>query len=541
MKEVLRQSAKNFPRHPGVYIFRDTRGRPLYIGKAKDLKKRVMSYFTGRDERPAIAFLLRRASTLDSILTDNEKEALLLENTLIKQFHPRYNIDLRDDKNYVSIRMGTDHSSPGIRLTRKILKDGATYFGPYASAASAREAVDQLIATLGIRSCSDTVFANRVRPCLLYDIGRCTAPCVGKISASAYAERVEEATLFLKGKRQEFIHRLKEKMSMASEKQEYETAAKYRDAVKRLQGSLETQKMVIHGGGDADVIGFVRTQEDAALCLLSIRAGTLLDRQTFHFRSVAGDDEEVLASFVVERYRASSIPSFVCLPFTMRAGPAVAHILSDRKGRTVRLCVPRRGLQFQMLKLAQKNAEAMLGNSSLLLQLGKRCSVGGAARVIECIDVSNLSGREAVGALVSFVDGNPEKSRYRLYNIRTLATPNDYAMMQEIVMRRFGGSASGRHLPLSSPDLLLVDGGKGQLAIVERALEEVGMDTLPVIAIAKSKGKEKLDRVYIPGRKNPLSLRANSPELLLLMRIRDEAHRFGINAHRRQRNKRALQ
>ncbi|MBI4126677.1 MAG: excinuclease ABC subunit UvrC, partial [Deltaproteobacteria bacterium] len=537
------------PHLPGVYLFKDGKGKVLYVGKAKDLRKRVASYAKGRDERSQVVFLLRRTKNLETIVTDTEKEALLLENTLIKQHRPPYNITFRDDKTYVSIRIGTEHSSSGIHLVRRVVKDGATYFGPYASGTAAREAVQRITQIFRLRTCSDTEFANRVRPCILYDIGRCTGPCVGRVTPQAYAAQVEAARMFLSGKSRELVKQLTDQMQQSSRDERFEEAARLRDAITLVRDVLERQKVVVHRGGDYDAIGTAGDPEHMAMAILTIRGGTLLDQKVFGFERRVEDEHHLLSLFLVQRYAGrTDVPSEIVLPMTLPDRIALTDILTERRGTPVMLTTPHRGIKVQMVKLAAKNAREFLAQrgddqksgTKLLEHVGKKLGVDGAARIIECLDISNLQGREAYGSLICFVEGRPAKDRYRLYTIRTLSTPDDYRMMREVLLRRFGNLARAdrpQSVVLPPPDLLLVDGGKGQLNIATKVLADIGVHNLPVAAIAKGQSKGEDDHVYLPNRKNPVTFRHGSPELLFLMRIRDEAHRFGITAHRRRRGK----
>lgn len=558
---VFRVSAakkiKSFPKKPGVYLFKGKKGEILYIGKAKNLRSRVRSYFMGsppiparmtsRDNRAHIAFLLRRVCDVDFIVTDTEKEALLLENTLIKEHHPRYNLDLRDDKTYISIKIGLHHEFPGIFLTRRVKKDKAAYFGPYSSAAAAREAVELIVRHFRVRSCSDREFANRVRACLKYDIGRCTAPCVGLVSENEYAKQITEARLFLSGQNKDLIHILGSKMDDASTKFRYEDAARLRDVIAMLKGVIEKQKVVKHGGGDRDAVGIEKTTGGSAICVLQVRGGILVDKKIFHLRGQPPDETKLAEEFLLQHYKTgATIPPSIFISHKPEALAILAGILGDRKGSKVNISRPLRGETARLVALAKTNAVEVILQQKLkpdlsqtLSKVGRKLGLSQPPHIIECVDISNLSGKEAVGSLVCFVDGEPDKSFYRIYNIRTLDTPDDYAMMSEVISRRFGGEAEivGRmktRKPREMPDLLLVDGGKGQLAIAKKVLDDLELK-IPVAAIAKGEKKGHADLVFVPARKNPLNLKRGSKELLFLMHVRDEAHRFGINAHRRKR------
>ena len=572
MQNRLAEKVKRFPRKPGVYLFKDADGKVLYVGKAKRLRDRVHSYFVeGRDDRPQIRFLLKRTSDIDFIVTDTEKESLLLENSLIKEHRPRYNIQLRDDKSYVSIRIGAEHPSPGIWLTRRVRKDGAYYFGPYDSGTAAREAVDAITRHFRLRSCTDTEFANRVRPCLKHDVGRCTAPCVGRVSKEDYAAQVAEAEMFLRGQSAELIRILSRRMMEASESMRFEEAARLRDVVAMMRGLVEKQNVVRHGGGDHDVIGVSIIERQAAVCLLTVRGGTLLGKRIFRMADAAGEAPKIIEEFLLARYGGQGeLPPLIVVSIAPDAMREIESILGERRGGRVELRKPVRGEMRELSELADKNArEAIVARgrspvlSETLENLGARLGAGRPLDVVECVDISNLSGREAVGSVVVFVNGEPDKSRYRIYNIRTLDTPDDYAMMYETLSRRYGAEGEGGRAAARQdralPDLLLVDGGKGQLAVARRVMEEMGL-RIPLASIAKAhpprqrdgasqsagsqggRGEKKghADQIFIPDRMNPLGFKRGSRELLFLMRVRDEAHRFGITAHRRRRAKAAL-
>ena len=540
----LAEKIKGFPKKPGVYLFKNSKGEVLYVGKAKSLRNRVGSYF----KRPKEAgtkteFLLKRAADIEFIVTDNEKEAFLLENTLIKKHHPRYNILLKDDKTYVSIRVDTGHRFAGVSLTRRVLKDGAAYFGPFTSSTAARETVEQVIRSFRLRTCSDREFANRVRPCLEFDLGRCGAPCVGKISENDYREFVGEALMFLRGARKELVQKLERKMRDSSESMRYEEAARLRDAVAMIEETLERQKVVVHGGKDRDVVGLARGGERIAICILMVRGGVLLDRRMHALQGVEEPDGEILESFLLGHYvEGSDIPANIIVSHGIEAKVALEAILAEKRGASVRIATPKRGAALEMAGLAVKNAGETLKVRSaekrdvedILERMRRKLRMSRLPETIECLDISNLMGREAYGSLVTFMRGEPEKSRYRLYSIRTLQTPDDYGMMREVLSRRFRPDSTR-----AEPDLLLIDGGKGQLNVAKKVLDEMGLGDLSVVSIAKTPEGPQ-DRIFLPGRKNPVTFKRGAPEILLLERIRDEAHRFGITAHRKKRIKQAI-
>ena len=403
-----------------------------------------------------------------------------------------------------------------------------------------------MVKSFRIRTCSDREFANRVRPCLEFDLGRCRAPCVGKISKDEYCECINEAILFLKGARKELIEKLSQRMKDASNVFQYEEAAQIRDVLERIKETLIKQKVVVHGGGDHDVIGLARLGSRVAVCMFLVRGGTLLDRR-MHAETIQMEDNELIEGFLLDHYAAGSdVPSHIYTSHKIPGAKAIESILSERRGGPVRISVPLRGTHREMVDLAVKNATETLelraaqgkDVEKTLWRLKGKLRLPRLPETIECLDISNLMGREAYGSLVTFIDGKPEKSRYRLYTIRTLETPNDYGMMHEVLSRRFNPPIppleKGGWGGFDEPDLLLIDGGKGQLNVAKKVLTELGLSHIPVAAIAKTPDKDQ-DRIFLPGRKNPIPFKHGAPEILLLHRIRDEAHRFGITAHRKKR------
>ncbi len=542
-KMNLLSKIKKFPTKPGIYLFKDKNDKILYVGKAKSLRARVNSYFKNPKEQTAKnKFLVKKAKDIDFIVTNTEKEALLLENTLIKKYKPRYNIQLKDDKTYVSIRVGLDHDFPGISITRRTPKDGSKYFGPYSSSTGARATMDQAIKAFKLRTCKDREFSNRVRHCLEFDIGRCSAPCVNKISKKAYQECVEECLLFLKGANQELLNRLKKRMQYASEAMQYEQAAQLRDVVLQIKETLAKQNVIKHGGGDEDYLGLAFVEKKAAICLLMMRQGILLDRRLNAGNEIQEEPAKIITSFLLSHYESGlDIPKHIYLSHKIENKQDHESILKDKSGHKVSLKVPQKGQARKLVELAVKNAEETLkyrGQESknvekVLKMLQKKLSLKQEPERIECLDITNLQGKQAYGSLVNFYRGKPDKNNYRLYSIRTLDTPDDYKMMYEVLFRRY---SKLKQTSLPIPDLLLIDGGKGQLGITKAVLSELGFQDLSVAAIAKGKQGEE-DRIYLPNRKNPLKFTKASPALLLLKKIRDEAHRFGIFAHRRKRLK----
>ncbi len=519
---------------------KDARGVVLYVGKALDLRQRVRSYFRTDDgERYQIKFLLQHLHDIEVVVTDTEKEALLLERTLISKHKPRYNIIFRDDKSYVSVKVSLQHTFPGIYRTRKVLKDGGRYFGPYTSGVACRETIDMVTRYFRLRTCTDLDFANRARPCIQYQIGRCTAPCVGLVDAFAYRAQVEQALLLLQGKRNELTAYLTEQMQRAAADERFEDAARVRDLLADIAVTVEPQKMIRHGAIDCDYIGWGEEGTRGGVVILEVRDGKVVGQHGGVVRLGADEPIAYMESFATQYYQPPRIPPpvvFIACDTAHCAG--LAELLRERHGGSLELRWPRRGTEAKLLRLANINALARCRADisaeehweELCLEVQQALHLPKPPHILECIDISNWSGKAAVGSLVAFAGGKPAKERYRHYRMRGPQEPNDYAMMQEVVTRRL---ARREAWPL--PDLLLVDGGRGQLGIAMRVLEESGVTDQPLAAIAKAQAGETHDKIYLPGRKNPLPLRQNHPVLLFLQRVRDEAHRFAITYQRKLR------
>lgn len=547
MDKSLKDKSFEFPKSPGVYQMFDDQGTCLYIGKAKNLRQRLASYFLEEgDGRYQIRYLMRKVHQIETLITQNEKEALLLENTLIKKFQPRYNIFLKDDKSYLSIKLDLKHSYPSLSVTRHLKKDGALYFGPYTSAFKAREVADFIEQHFKMRNCSDHDFANRSRPCLQYQIKRCEAPCVNFISQERYQLMVQEVILFLQNKHRDLLKQVKVKMAQASQSEQFEEAARLRDLHRALEATLEKQNVVKHFSTDEDVLGWARSGDKISLILLIYREGILSGTRSFYFKTPA-EDGEVLENFLLQYYStAEKIPKSVYLPIALEGMTALCEILSDRKNKKVTLKSPERGEKHEKIQLAQKNAqeklEQQLKNAQdieeTLIQMQKNFSLTRIPRRMECYDISNIQGKNPVASAVCFVDGKPEKKSYKKFKIKTVHQANDFAMMYEVLTRRL----QRKDWPL--PDLIVIDGGKGQLNSAHAAFKDLGVLNVDLISLAKEKeigGDEKPERVFLLGRKDAIELKANSAEFGLLVRLRDEAHRFGVTFHRLLRGKSAIQ
>ncbi len=551
----LEDKLRQMPNSPGVYLMRDAEGKIIYIGKACSLRQRVRSYFASSgDSRYHVKFLVARIADIDVMLTDTEKEALLLENTLIKQHHPRYNLNLKDDKTYFSLRLDQQEQFPRFCIVRKTQRDGARYFGPYSSASAARDVLLQIQRMFPLRHYPLATCMARRRPCLYHQIGQCSAPCQQLISGAEYGELVDGAVQFLEGKGRELVADFKRRMHEASQELRYEEAARWRNLLRSIEVTVEKQKMVTHGG-DCDVLGYHRDNDRMELALLFIRSGVLNGSRIFSLTWKL-DDAACIASFLNQHYTVDAfIPDEILLPLKIEGAEALAGLLSDVRGKKVALLRPVRGVKSELVELAGKNAAAALRErdekqasvETLLEELRSRLQLARLPRRIECYDISTIQGRFSVGSGVCFLDGRADKKSYRHYRIRDVAGQDDFAMLREVFSRRFReDSVAAKGLP----DLVIVDGGIGQLNTTLEIINELGLQRkFDLVSLAKSRvardvGSQAIsrsdERVFLPGRKNPVVLRQNSPALLLLAAIRDEAHRFAIEYHRKLRSKEGI-
>jgi excinuclease ABC subunit C len=528
------------PDAPGVYQFKDRLGRVIYVGKAKSLKKRVLSYFRTSSELPhKTALMMRRASGLDYLLTSTEKEAFILEDNLVKKYMPRYNVVLRDDKRYPCLRLDISEPYPHLSIVRRIKKDGALYFGPFSSANSVRSTLKFIERVFQIRKCKTRGLPKRTRPCLNYEMARCLGPCSLDIPVSKYREMVQQVRLFLEGRNRELIDKLRKKMVEVGERLEFEKAARIRDQIRAIEKTVERQHVVSARMEDEDVIGLAEKDRMYQLIILFVRKGSLIGSRDYIFNNQPGVSSEVMEGFLKQYYhREAFIPKRILVSEPVEDLLPIAEWLSDLAGHKVGIHRPRRGEKLRLVEMAVANAENLLTGRSKSQKEDLISSVQSVLKLkrppnyIEGLDISNLQGDEAVGTIVSFIDGLPHRSGYRNYRIKAVNGIDDYAMMAELVERRVSKG--------QLPDLFLVDGGKGHLAVVKRVLDrQETLDVPEVISIAKQDDKrmERSDKIYAPKRKNPIGLRADHPVLLLMMRIRDEAHRRAITYHRRLRGK----
>ena len=628
------------PQSPGVYLMKDKKGRIVYVGKAANLRQRVRSYFaeSSGDTRAFVRLLHRILGDIETVVTGSEKEALLLENNLIKQHKPKFNVKLVDDKNYLVLRLDPKARYPRLEVTRRLRDDGARYFGPYHSAGACRQTLKVINRHFKLRTCTDQVLNSRQRPCLQFQIKRCDAPCVYPIPQETYGEQVRDVMLFLDGKNAELTERLRERMFAASEEMEFESAAALRDQLHALEKTLEEQRVVSTKFLDQDVFGFFRQGDVLEIAVLCVRQGKLLGRRSFRFPDQEFPDEESLSSFVGLFYDAGNIvPDEVLLPIAIEDLDAKREWLRERsleqsaRGKRVEVMHPKRGARAKLVELANKNAEVSYttrrnktrDTEDALEKLQRRLGLKKTPRRIECFDISHLQGTDTVASRVVFIDGEPARQEYRTFKVRSV-TNDDFASMYEVLSRRFrrakqimdaqrsaaaekGASASapaatdayspattaarraaallsardsgpsyaGRIADLEAPaavevseshlegeaggegawalpDLLVIDGGKGQLATALAALKDIGINwaaELDVIGLAKERthaepdeeGETDMpDRVFLPRTKDPIKLRPNTAEMFVLSRIRDEAHRVAVGFHKKLRSKRTV-
>jgi len=541
----LEEKLKKIPKKPGIYLWKDKKGAVIYVGKAKVLANRVRSYLQIKGKDIKTRLLIVNICDLDWIVTDSENEALILENTLIKKYRPRYNIRLMDDKNYVCLRLGKE-DFPRISIVRKIKPDKATYYGPFSSSRAVRTTLRFLNKNFPLRKCNDRNFASRTRPCMFHQIGQCHAPCVGKISKEEYAKIVRHVNLFFDGQAELLTGEMNAEMLDAAELLEFERAAKLRNAIYAIKKTLERQKTVSADFTDRDVFGIYREGGSAVVSILYVRRGALFGHQTFPLSGMEYPAEEILASVIKQYYsRENFIPREIYVSCDLGSeGQVIESWMSETAGHKVRILRPVRGRKKELPALADKNAKTQfqarrnqIHDAQMVLEkVQKRLHLSQYPRLIECFDISNIQGTNQVAGQVRFVDGEPDKSGYRMYKIRTVKGQDDFASMKEVLSRRFAKSRD----EAPYPDLVMIDGGKGQLNMALAALRELKIalpDVIGFTKIRKPGVDEAEDMVYLPGRKNPVRFVRGGDDLFLLQRIRDESHRFAIEYHRKLRMK----
>jgi len=549
VSDDLKKQVSVFPETCGVYLMKDAKRHIIYVGKAKNLKSRVRQYLNFSDKRYQIRFLMDRVEHIDFIVTANEKDALLLENSLIKKHRPKYNVFLKDDKTYLGLKLSLADDFPKLTETRRIKNDNARYYGPFTSAAHVHDVKNFIHRFFMLRTCSDHEFKNRTRPCLEYQMKRCSAPCVNFVSQQDYQQQIRQVRLFLEGKNSFLQAEVKTRMHNEAEQQNFEEAARLRDLLTSMDEILSRQHITQLSFEFVDVIAIQRQEEKICVTVLMVRDATLIDSKFFSFDSPE-EPKSALQNFIIQYYSENSfIPREIITPFELDDAKLLQQILSERVGANVQIHTAQKGKKHDLLKLAQKNLVNHLDKTwqeqnalnETLVSLQKKLNLTKLPQRIECYDISNISGKHAVGSMVTFIDAKKSPHHYKKFKIRTQDSPNDYAMLSEVLKRRF------HNTDWPMPDLVLVDGGKGQLKQLQNILHGLDLPSLPIASIAKGQGlgkrakgiytNKKNDDIYLPDRKNPLQLSPADPVLMLLQNLRDEAHRFAITYHRQLRNK----
>ncbi len=548
--DVLQSKLAHLPSGPGIYLFKDKQGNIIYIGKAAVLADRVRSYYQkGTDHSPKTSLLVSQITDLETMVTRSELEALILESNLVKRHKPRFNIVLRDDKQYPYVRLPIKDDFPRLSIVRRVQKDGALYYGPYTPANALRETLKVIKHVFPLATCSIDIDGNAERACLEFEIKRCMAPCTGNQSKEEYHQIVKQVRHFLEGRDHELLDDLRFKMQAAAEREEFEEAARLRDRLFKIERMLEKQRITQTSSTDQDVLGIARRGSAVDLQILFVRGGLLIGRKDFFWPQWAdASDNELVRSAIEQFYnKDGQPPREVLVPTDLEDVALIEQWLSEKRGEPVSILAPERGVKHQLVLLAEENATSAVAehlreeelDRQACEELKRMLRLDRPPRRIEGFDISNTMGNQSVASMVVWEDGDMKKSDYRRFKIQTVQGANDFASMKEVVTRRYGKSGEEPDRitdNLACPDLILIDGGLGQLAAAIEGLKEVGQQHLPILGLAKARG-EKEERVFLAGRKNPIALTATSPTTHLLQHIRDEAHRFAITFHRKLRGK----
>ena len=544
----LQSKLDHLPEQPGVYVMKNARGEALYIGKARVLADRVRSYFQrGTDHTPKTSLMLSQTTDLETIVTRSDLEALILESNLIKRHRPRFNVVLRDDKQYPYLRLPIKENFPRLSIVRKVHKDGALYYGPYVPAGALRETLRVIRRVFPLATCEIEIDGTAERACIEFEIKRCMAPCIGNQTRDEYHHIVQQVRQFLEGRDTELLDDLRAQMEAAAEREEYEEAARLRDRIFKIERTLEKQRITQTTSTDQDVVGLARQGTAVDLQMLFVRGGLLIGRKDFFWRDGAdAPDEELVRSAIEQFYNKDGLPpKELLVPIDLSEAALIEAWLSDKKGEPVHIIAPERGIKHQLLLLAEENASSAVvdhlrdeeTDRQAAAELKRLLRLERPPARIEAFDISNIMGHHSVASMVVWEDGRAKKSDYRKLRIKSVAGANDFASIQEAVVRRYG---EAENLPL--PDLVLIDGGLGQLRAALDGLKQVGRPGLPILGLAKARTErrgrgKKEERIFVAGRKNPIVLSPSSPATHLLQRIRDEAHRFAITYHRKLRGK----
>jgi len=559
LEDTIKRRLQAVPDSPGVYMFRDSKSQVIYVGKALRLRDRLRSYFTpGYAETARVSELIRRATDFEFVTTANEVEALVLENNLIKNYRPRFNIRLKDDKNYLYLKLPVTEAFPRVHYSRRVQNDGALYFGPYTSALSLRSTVKSIRQLLPFRTCSDEIF-KQGKVCLDFHIKRCPGPCERRISSDDYKARINEVALFMEGRSDLLVRELEDRMGSAADRLDFENAARYRDQLQSIERIADRQKVLTRGRDDQDIVAYARSGNDVYVEVAYIRQGKMVGHDG-HALDGAGDatEPELLRGFMLQYYSsATHVPRSVILPGPVEEPELITGWLSEKRGRPVEVDVPQRGrlraLVTQLGETAKQELEQIRIQADydrsrtepMLAALAEALDLESPPKRIECYDISNIQGDSAVGSMVVFEDGRPRNDHYRHFRIKFAPGPNDFAMLQEVLRRRLERLESAQRREevesigdrsfTSRPDLILIDGGKGQLSAALEVTEAAGYADIPTFALAKER-----EEIFAPGRAEPIVQERNSPGMFLVQRIRDEAHRFAITHHRKVRARKAL-
>jgi excinuclease ABC subunit C len=549
---LIAEQLKQLPAGPGVYLMRDSEGRILYVGKAADLSQRVRSYFSGVSNLPLkIRRLVDRIHDIDYYVTNLEQEALILELNLIKQHHPLFNVRLKDDKSFPFLKISLHEEWPRVYFTRLVDEDGSRYFGPFASAKSVRQTIQALQRIFPFRSCAKPIRGADPRACLEYHMNRCVAPCTGEVTSEEYADIIQQVILFLEGKQDTVARHLQEQMSEAAEALSFEKAARIRDQLQAIDRVVEGQKIATTTSGEQDVIAFAPDKDQAYVQVFFVRNDRLIGRDSFVMEGTASEEPpDIMAGFIKQFYSSASyVPPLLLLQHPVEDQATIEEWLSGRRGRPVHIQVPRRGSKRRLVRIVAENAEQglrqmrikHLASTATLTEalegLQRELQLPNTPSRLEGYDISNIQGTGAVGSMVVFDEGRPKPAHYRRFRIKAVDGANDYAMLQEVLRRRFRRRAGAEGAPATNawailPDLVLIDGGKGQLNAARAAMEELGAGSVPLASIAKEN-----EEIFTPRSTDPLVLPGSSPSLQLLQRLRDEAHRFALGYHQKLRRR----
>ena len=542
---LVNEQLKQLPANPGVYLMKDAAGKIIYVGKASNLSNRVRSYFQPAAKlEPKTQQQVAEVKELEFFITNSEYEALILENNLIKRYRPFYNIRLKDDKGYPYIKINLREDWPTVAYSREMKNDGARYFGPFTSSWSVKQTLKVLEGIFRFRSCSKPVTGTDKRPCLKYHLGHCLAPCTGYVTKEDYREAIRQIILFLEGKRDKVVKEFEQEMEAASEALDFERAAQLRDRIGAIRNVIEGQKIAAKVSGDEDAVAFVTDKDQAYVQVFFVRGGKLIGRESFVLTGAnAAAPQEIMASFVKQYYNsATDIPPRLLLQHPIDDKNAITDWLRQKRKGAVAISVPRQGSKKELVQIVAQNAEQGLQQmkvkqfaapammESALKEIQEKLGLPRSPERMECYDISNIQGKEAVGSMVVFENGRAKPSHYRRFRIKTVPEANDYAMLHEVLGRRFKRMAGNQTESDNQetwailPDLVLIDGGKGQLHAAQTAMQEVGAGALPIASLAKEN-----EEVFIPGHSAPLVLPRNSPGLQLLQRMRDEEHRFAVS------------